>query len=156
MGYQPTRNLNLILLVFLITALTSCSSSKKSTPDEQSATADSNAVSIDDSLVTAEKSLSPGTARVILETVTVEEYNAGDVRIWATIGQVMGYGPATPPIAPGQKVAIDATTYFKNSKQQPSYYSNRDSVICLIAHGNRMQMGNEEDGGYWRLMNILN
>lgn len=156
MKYQSSRNLQLLLVLFLTSTFISCSSSKKSTPDEQSAAVDSNSMALEDTLVTAPKSLSPGTAQVVLKTMTFEESSTGDVHIKTTIGKVMGYGPATPPIAPGQELEIDATTYFKNSEQQPDYYSARDSVICLIAHGQRMQMGNEGNGGYWRLMNILN
>ncbi len=137
-----------IILLIMMTTISACTSSKKSTQEDPQ-------IEDNDLSDHARQQLSPGTALVILHDFAMQEDSSGDIGLEAVLYKVLAYGPTTPQLSPGSKYKIEASEYFKNSEYQSRYYSQKDSLVCLLGYRSQGP-ASDNDSGTWRLMQIQN
>ena len=147
------RTVNMLVLLLFWMSI-ACTSSKKSSSEagEGAKIEQSDSLNINNPEM-LQKNLAPGTAQVILKEMEISHLENGNVGIDAVLVKILGYGSATPPLSPGNKIRIDASEYFMNAEAEPDNYVSQDSLICLVSKQGSGPAPNS-DSASWKLMNI--
>jgi hypothetical protein len=96
----------------------------------------------------------PGTAEVrvaITEIVTENDRRELVIKVKKTLS----YGSSTPPLASGETLRIDCTTFTRNAADRFEAIKKGMEVDLLIGHVRPMQQGEEDEAPVWRLQEIL-
>ncbi|MDR8389629.1 hypothetical protein NC796_00680 [Aliifodinibius sp. S!AR15-10] len=131
----------------------SCSSSKKVDKQEETTSEDQPSDPAPVDLPNTDR-LAPGTALVRVAEIKAIDTERGDESImWVlTINEVLGYGSATPPLAIGNELEINATNYFKNVPSDPRKQAQKKELVCLINH---QQVMGPDASSNWSLVEIF-
>lgn len=152
----PVRGIG-ILLFLLGSIAIGCTSSKKSSSEEgENAKLEQSDSLFSNNQDMKPENLAPGTAHLVLKELDISEQDNGEVGMQALVVRIMGYGPATPPLSPGNTITIDASEYFRNVVTKPNSLADLDSLNCLVAsqgNGPSPNSGNSRSS-FWKLMNI--
>lgn len=157
MKKHPFRILAILLAVSFSFGNLSCTTAKKSVTDEKEGidTGAKDSVHINNHNVMSRDTLAPGTALVLFLSFNVSENNPQKV-VWQTsVKEVLDYGSSTPPLIVGESLQVDATGYFMIHGKSPSYYAEKDSLICLISHKQTGDFTNSTSEATWELVDIL-
>ena len=98
--------------------------------------------------------LPPGTALVRATEIKAVDGDQDEksIRWIITIDEVLGYGSATPPLAVGNELEINATNYFKNVPSDPEQLANKKELMFLISHEQVMGPATSSN---WSLVEIF-
>lgn len=96
----------------------------------------------------------PGTAEVrVAITEIVTENNRRELLI--KVKKTLSYGSSTPPLASGETLRVDCTTFARNAADRFEEVKKGMEVDLLIGHVRPMQLGEEDEVPVWRLQEIL-
>lgn len=137
-----------VLVGILIAA---CSSTKKSSDQKEKSDKEGRSISVEGVNLTNPQNLAPGTAQVRM--VVVEMVFKDGKKIWSSkIREVLGYGPATPPLGIGKTVNIGISSFFGNVDADPQKLAERDELICKIRH---QEVPAGSDAPSWSLVQLF-
>ncbi len=105
--------------------------------------------------------LPPGTAQVLLQIAAINEDTDSSYLLDALIEEVLQYGPSTPVLAAGSKIAVDATDYVSDDSRGTDLKEGM-SAICIISYSQILISPSDSDkdtpgsSGRWKLATISN
>ena len=102
--------------------------------------------------VPAHNELAPGTAK-ITGTILQLEKSGQEIILHIQIAKTAGYGPATPPLATGQVLRVDATDFFESADQEPVPESGHVTT-AVVRH--LPPIATQSSAPAWRLVELVN
>lgn len=77
--------------------------------------------------------LAPGSAKIKANIVKLDDSTGMPILV-LTILETLGYGSATPPLASGREITVEADSYFKNYPDQQPKVAACDTFTVVIRH----------------------
>lgn len=101
----------------------------------------------------AEK-IAPGTALVQAQVVSVDYEDEIPARITLKVNKVLGYGPATPPIAPESRLSIHVLGFVKANNQYKDTFKKGTNIQAVLVHQKGLKLQGSDSGDSWTIGDI--
>lgn len=96
----------------------------------------------------------PGTVLIRATIISVEFADEGPSNIVVKVGEVMGYGPSTPPIATGTEFTFNITNFLKNRSVDREQLRKKSEIKMLIASQQGLRTADSDKGQSWTLIEL--
>lgn len=97
--------------------------------------------------------LAPGTAKIRAVVLRLNQTSGMSI-LAMEITEALGYGAATPPLATGREIMVDAGSYFKLHPKQADTLKAGTELTAVIRHRPTLDMEDAPPG--WSLVKISN
>lgn len=100
------------------------------------------------------ESLSPGTAMVRVNILSVEYEGEQPSRMVGAVQKVLGYGSSTAPLAVNKELDLQIASLVKANPEYASIFK-RDTTIQLLLSQSGMQMSESSNTDQWGISTVI-
>jgi len=107
-----------------------------------------------DTLPPVGEKIAPGTALVQAKILSVEYKDDLPARISLHINKVLGYGPATPPIAPDSRLSINVLRFVRANDKYKDSFKKGTTIQAVLIHQKQLKLKESDSGDSWTISDI--
>lgn len=96
----------------------------------------------------------PGTASIRATIQSVELADGLPSKILVTINEVMGYGPATPPLVAGTELSLQCVRLLKNKPDKKKVLQEGAVIQAVITSQQKMMLGESNSRRGWEIIEL--